>query len=741
MRIHSGYLALTVALGFSSACSLFHRSTTPQANGTATADRARAAHLYTDSDVVTGVASTPTAVFVATATRGVLRYPIDGGQPSRMTVHEGLPDDHIYALSVGPDRVLWVATPQGVARLATDRWGSVGYSQPDVGRATAILALDGGNVLLGGSQGIARFDGARWSMLTDQYQVMGFTVDQGRILVATAQNGVVALADDATSVDEYGTQSGIPDALVRAVVPVGPGRFWALVQGPGGSRLAYFDGHRWFGYTHGTQRGRWMALVKSRRANTASLLVDGRLFDIVSSGGEPLVALEASTPDQHSHLALHPAPVEGAPAAPPAQRGRNGSAAANQPSVPHSGPRPRNIPPFGQPVDTPDPASVPQDAPHFALAPAEGMGSVTDAIALYASGSELFAARPGLGVSRIAGGDAANFRTRDLSVHDRPLALATDTTGAVWVVTDDHGVVRFDGERFGRSRIDPDDSVVPLMFWSRGPVAAAVARIRPNVIGAYRFADSGWQQVSTRRVDLGGPGQVDARFLALDDRGRFWVGLRVDQNGTMHDRGVVLIDGNLPRPMQFNARVGAHARRGRGLRAPDDLAAIDFDNDGTPWFAGVTGATHIIAPEGSNAGQVQTFGEAQGVRGDVVADVARGPGGGVYVATPDGLGRYNGSGWDFALPGASGELRALALATDVDGNLWGAGPRGVWRYDGRTVTTLARADGLPEHPVNDVAVDGQNRVWLSTEDGITILARGTERQAGDDLSESSGGEE
>jgi hypothetical protein len=43
--------------------------------------------------------------------------------------------------------------------------------------------------------------------------------------------------------------------------------------------------------------------------------------------------------------------------------------------------------------------------------------------------------------------------------------------------------------------------------------------------------------------------------------------------------------------------------------------------------------------------------------------------------------------------------------------------------------------------VGDVAVDGQNRVWFSSEDGITIMARGTERQAGEDQSESSGGEE
>ncbi|MEI8258652.1 MAG: hypothetical protein WCJ30_23510, partial [Deltaproteobacteria bacterium] len=327
------------------------------------------------------------------------------------------------------------------------------------------------------------------------------------------------------------------------------------------------------------------------------------------------------------------------------------------------------------------------------------------------------------------------------SVHQRPLSLATDTNGAVWVVTDDGSVVRFDGERFAHARLDPDDSIVPLMFYSHGPAVAAIARVRPNVLGAYRFSDSGWQQVSTRRIDLGGPGVVDVRFLAVDDRGRFWVGIRVDNNGTMHDRGVALIDGNLPQPVQFHARVGQGRRRVRGgaARAPDDLAAIVFDNDNHPWFAGVTGATRIIPGDMRAPAQVQTFAEAQGVRGDVVADAARGPSGHIYVATPDGVGRFTGERWEFSLPGVSGGLRAVALASDSDGVLWGAGPRGVWRYDGQHLSRLTASDGLPARPVEDVAIDGENRTWLSNEDGLTIIARGTEPAATDDTDSSNSG--
>lgn len=729
-------------LSLASGCFLFAHHANPQSTPAAGSARVR---LYTDSDTVTGVGSTPSSVFVATSSRGVLRYASDAsGTPTRMTTREGLPDDHIYAMSVGSDHVIWVATAQGVARLATDRWGTVGSAQPDVGRATAILALDSGNVLLGGSQGLARYDGSRWMNLTNRYQVVGFVRDEGRILVATAQNGVVALADDAASVDEYGTQSGIPDVLVRAVVPVGQRRMWALVHSPSGARLAYYDGHRWFGYTHGTQRARWMGLIPSRHPGSATLLVDGRAFDIVANAGEPLTAMEAGASDQRAHEELHATPFESPLPTLGAGRGRNAPAPPPTPAV-RSGPRPRNIPPFGPPTELPDPHSVPSDAPHFGLSPAQGMTPPADTVALHVQGREVYAARAGVGVSRIAGGPTTDFRTRDLSVHQRPLSLATDSTGAVWVVTDDGSVVRFDGERFAHARLDPDDSITPLMFWSHGPTVAAIARVRPNVLGCYRFADGGWQQVSTRRVDLGGPGVVDVRFVAVDDRGRFWVGIRVENGGTMHDRGVVLIDGNLPQPVPFHSRVGQGRRRARNgaARAPDDLAGIVFDSDNHPWFAGVTGATQIVPGDARTPSRVQTFAEAQGVRGDVVADAARGPSGDIYVATPDGIGHLTGDHWDFSLVGVTGELRAVALASDSDGVLWGAGPRGVWRYNGQHVTHLAASDGLPAHPVEDLAIDGENRAWLSSEDGLTIFTRGTEPATTEDTasSSSSGGED
>jgi hypothetical protein len=174
-----GVIWVSAALG----CSGAQGRRADVANGAPGAHRA--ARTFTDSDVVTGFGVTRSDAFASTL-RGVLRFSPDAsGTPSRMTTAQGLPDDHVFALSVSPDGITWAATARGVARLMGDRWMTVGGAQPDVGRPTALLALGSGQVLLGGAQGLARFDGSRWLILTNRYQVMALAAQPGGgVLVA-----------------------------------------------------------------------------------------------------------------------------------------------------------------------------------------------------------------------------------------------------------------------------------------------------------------------------------------------------------------------------------------------------------------------------------------------------------------------------------------------------------------------------------------------------------------------------
>jgi ligand-binding sensor domain-containing protein len=93
---------------------------------------------------------------------------------------------------------------------------------------------------------------------------------------------------------------------------------------------------------------------------------------------------------------------------------------------------------------------------------------------------------------------------------------------------------------------------------------------------------------------------------------------------------------------------------------------------------------------------------------ELLSAIAVSPGGLVYVATPDGVGTYDGERWRFP-----GELRFsvndLALAKDA--RLWLATERGIAIYDGKKVRRMDVRRGLVENTVLDVTLDEFGRVW------------------------------
>ena len=726
------------------ACSLFRGSQT----ALPTRDTIGLVRQYTDSDVVTGVAVGPDATYVATL-RGLIRHPTAPGVPVRLMTEHGLPDNQVFAVSAGSDGSAWVGTARGVARWDGERWMRVGTMQPEIGRITAILALEGRSALVGGAQGLARYDGTRWVRLTNQYQVTALVLDQGRVLVATANAGILALRGDFDSLDEYGLTAGIPETLVRSMVPGGGNRFWALLQSEHGAMLGLFDGHRWHAYTHERVRDPWIGLVAHQ--GRVALVAQGGMYDILEGRGDRLVPVDVgNSVDGQRRVTLTLEPVsEPMSSAPPSDPGRGrgpgrprGRAAgrgrhapvdfaaqrASQSTLPlaaSSAPapravQPRNIPGFTGPVERPHEPPT-QSSPALGLERVTDVSLDSDLAGVWSLRTGVYVWRIGLAVSRVVGG-AADYRAHDLAMSHRALSLATDANGKVWLVTDDGGAVRYDGRRFARVQLDRDASVVPLMFWSRGTVAAAVGRVGPNVIRTYRFGGNAWQTVTERPIDTGGAGVIDAKFLAVDERGRYWVGIRVVNNGTAREHGVAVLDNDLPAATQFNTHVALAGGVQGAVPSPDDLTAADFDSEGTAWFAGLTGATSIRLSSGpGQPAVVRTYNETTGLRGDLVSDLTRGPGNRVYLATTEGVGYHDGTQFAFDLPGSSTMPRVNALAIDVNGRLWGAGQRGAWVFDGTRFRTIGGADHIPEGGLNDVQVDGENRVWFVTADGITIL--------------------
>jgi hypothetical protein len=275
-----------------------------------------------------------------------------------------------------------------------------------------------------------------------------------------------------------------------------------------------------------------------------------------------------------------------------------------------------------------------------------------------------------------------------------------------------------------RASIDPDTNVVPLMFYSRGTTTAAVARVGNNVLRTYRWQGRGWQLVTERPIDTRGPGTVRARFLAVDETARYWIGVRVarpEGQGGIVDLGVAVIDDPHPAATQFHSQVAPTGGEQGAKPAPDDLTAIAFDAQGTAWFAGLSGVTSIQLPPSGGESTVHSYNEANGLRGDVVSDLLRGPGDRIYIASTEGLGYWDGARWAYDVPGSGTAARVIALAEDVNGGLWGAGPHGAWMFDGQRFRTVGRANGITAEAFTDVAVDGENRVWFVSDEGLTVM--------------------
>jgi hypothetical protein len=404
-------------------------------------------------------------------------------------------------------------------------------------------------------------------------------------------------------------------------------------------------------------------------------------------------------------------------------------------------PRPRNIPDYVGPADVPPPGAT-TDAPRFGLVPSQ-IALPSDTLSPFVTRDAMYLSRIGLGVTRVSGGAAVDFRSHDLAMSRRPLSLATDSQNNVWFVSEDGAAVKFDGRRFSRATLDAEGQATPLAFWSRGNTCVAVGRVGPNTIRTFRWDNDHWRQVTERPVDTRGPGTVDVKFVTVDERGRYWLGVRVidrPNNQSAQELGVAMVDESVPSAIQFHHEVPPQGAEFGAVPVPSDLTAADFDSDGNLWFAGLTGATRITPPAaGQTAYRAQTYNEATGLRGDLVSDLARAVQGRVYVATSEGIGYWNGERFAFDIVGSSAQVRVTALTTDNNGALWGAGQRGAWAWDGQAFRTFGRNAGLPTEQFVDIGVDGENRVWFVTAEGISILEQTRGSMGGSNIrAESSG---
>ena len=714
-----------------------------------------------DVDPILDLAVGGDSVWLATTT-GLVRHPLAGGEVTRIGEADGLPSPDVTAV-VASDTEGWAATTFGLVKLGPEGMQRIADT-PEIGVATALAIDQEGALWMGGAQGLGRGKDGTWKRWSDRYKVTSLAPDTQGLWIGTKDGGVVRLANGVFS--EHTISIGVPSNFVRTVVPLGGGQALALCQSPSGSSLGHWDGSRWWSYTvpgieeplvglavvggkaHLATPSRVFVLERDDDADGTELiaLAEGgegapRQFrprpEAVQPGGAPPppppeapATPAATTP---APAAAPPPPAPPPAAASPTKRGPSAGPTAPPPAAPAPAAdiivpeepapaTPQIVMPQRDELPAPlrplPPPEAEHDAPRWVMRDA-GVAAGAKISLIRGKGDALWVATIGLGVSRFQGGRETSYRTGDLAATDRPFFLGWDPQGNSWLLTKAGDLAKFDGEQIARQAVDPDPTVRPVAVAPGAGAVLVLARVGDtNVFRVYRAEGGSFRSLVEREL-VAGEGVGDPSLFAVDPSGRFWVGIKAKtERGTFVERGVAVIDPNSPTVTYHHSRAAAETDGPGALRIPDSLSSVAFAPSGDVWLAGLEGAVRI-----TSAGEVTRFGEAQGLEGELVGDIDMGPGNMPYIATPAGVGHYDGSTWQFSRNSVARQARPIAVAIDGQGQVWAGGPHGAIYGTDRTWKRLGMAQGLLNDRLTDIRVDGNNRVWFVSASGLTVLSR------------------
>ncbi|MDW8363757.1 MAG: hypothetical protein RMK74_15295 [Myxococcales bacterium] len=654
-----------------------------------------------DPDEIRDVSARATDVWVATD-RGVLVYTVGREhEPQRITRAQGLVSDDVHAVAVHESGRCAVATSAGLVEIEGGRvTGAVEH--PPAGRIVD-LAWMGSTLWACGDLGLARRRDGQWARIGERAGCTTLVSAADGVLWVGTTSGLWRLQQDV--VREHAPGHGIPEPFVRDVVPLGPDRLLALLVGPAGSVFAHWDGRRWYAYTIAGLQAPAVGLVPHRER--VLLVTPGHSFVVRTAG-----LLETSATE-----ALH-ALSRSEPRGVLSYRARERLAEQLEPETR------RDDDPLGQtrrePVRlVPVPENAPTvSAPAFGVAIADDVPPVRDAYLARASGGWLFVADGPRGLVALSpAGARAELRSRDL-VDDDDLQLASDVQGQTWLLARDGSLVQVREGRWRRFVPPGEVFVTALAGADTGAYVAGAVRGALATVRVYRIAPDGLVPVVERALQLPGP-LVRVPFMGVEAGERFWLALEVDDPALgRRMRGAAVISARDEAVTYHHRAARRDGPDGPGaLTLPDEISTIDLNQPGMAWFATLSGAVRL----GDH--QAVVFGEARGVRGEIVTDVAVGTGERVWVAAAEGLGFYENRRFHFAVPAAVQSARPTRLAIDGEGNLWCVGPRGGFFHDGRQWHPFGRAQGLPTDTLRDVEVDATGRVWLLAEDRLFVLTR------------------
>lgn len=363
----------------------------------------------------------------------------------------------------------------------------------------------------------------------------------------------------------------------------------------------------------------------------------------------------------------------------------------------------------------------------------------------------------GGGLARFDGHSFKTYTAEDGLPSNVATVLHEDSSGTIWVGTR-NGLARYDGREittFAEEQGLRDDHVQSLAEGPGGRLWIGT----PSGVFSYDgstfrpLAPDRLQKTSSRSLAvrgdtlwIGGQGGIHrydgTRLVSFVDTttaprgavrtlvpradGGLWAGTRrglFHYDGTRFDRlpgsrslTVLDVQDAPDEPLRVATQDGLYHRPTGALKRFSEqldgvvIRALLRDHERNLWLAtdGEGIFRHTPTP-------FDHFTTADGLPHDLVWDVTEGPDEDLWIATRNGLGRYDGTSLtEVNAPKDGLNRELLSLHSDRTGTLWAASRTKLFSYDGDTYTSHSRVEGEPVGPTVDIAETPAGTLWFAT---------------------------